>query len=108
MRRMAFVVDSQELKPGLVIFRRGDVAHRRWYCRVKLPAEDRYKTISLKTADVDAAEDRAFEQDAEIRYRIKLEVPVFDKSFAQVAKEFVDFTKARMDAGEITKHRHRV
>ena len=105
---MAFIEDAQELKPGLVIFRRGDVAHRRWYCRVKLPKEDRYKTISLKTADVDAAKERAFDQDSEIRYRIKLEVPVFDKSFAQVAKEFVDFTKMRMEAGEITKHRYRV
>lgn len=105
---MAFIEDAQELKPGLVIFRRGDVAHRRWYCRVKLPAEDRYKTISLKTADVDVAKAKAFDQDAEIRYRIKLEVPVFDKSFAQVAKEFVAFTKARMEAGEITKHRYRV
>jgi integrase len=105
---MAFIEDAQELKPGLVIFRRGDVAHRRWYCRVKMPKEDRYKTISLKTADIDAAKERAYEQDAEIRYRIKLEVPVFDKSFAQVAKEFLDFTKARMEAGEITKHRYRV
>ena len=32
---MAFMVDAQELKPGLVIFRRADVKHRRWYCRVK-------------------------------------------------------------------------
>ena len=28
-------VDTQELKPGLVIFRRADVQHRNWYCRVK-------------------------------------------------------------------------
>ena len=49
---MAFVTDKEILKPGLVIFRRGDVAHRDWYCRVKLPKADRYKTISLKTSDV--------------------------------------------------------
>ncbi len=29
---MAF---TQELKPGFVIFRRADVQHRNWYCRVK-------------------------------------------------------------------------
>jgi len=105
---MAFVTDAQELKPGLVIFRRGDVAHRRWYCRIKLPKEDRYKTISLKTTDLNDARDKAFDHDADIRFRLKHEVPVFDKTFAQVAKEFVDFTKARWSAGEITRHRFRV
>jgi len=91
-----------------VIFRRTDVAHRNWYCRIKLPKEDRYKTVSLKTADVDAAKDRAFDHDAEIRFRLKHEVPIFNRLFSQVAKEFVDFQKARMESGEITKHRYRV
>ena len=61
---MAFLTDKEELKPGLVIFRRGDVQHRNWYCRVKLPKTDRYKTISLKTADVASARDRAYDHDA--------------------------------------------
>jgi hypothetical protein len=38
---MAFLVDTQELKTGLIIFRRADVKHRNWYCRVKLPHMDR-------------------------------------------------------------------
>lgn len=46
---MAFVTDKEVLKPGLIIFRRADVDHRNWYCRVKLPKADRYKTVSLKT-----------------------------------------------------------
>jgi hypothetical protein len=33
---MAFVTDKSELKPGLVLFRRGDVGHRMWYCRMKI------------------------------------------------------------------------
>src|ERR1700749_3794923 len=105
---MAFLTDVQELKPGLILFRRSDVAHRKWYCRIKLPKEDRYKTISLKTTDLNDARDKAFDQDAEIRFRIKHEVPVFNRSFSQVAKEFLEFQKARMEAGEITKHRWRV
>ena len=40
---MAFVTDKAELKPGLIIFRRGDVDHRMWYCRMKIPKADRYK-----------------------------------------------------------------
>ena len=34
---MVFMLDKQELKPGLVIFRRKDVKHRNWYCRIQLP-----------------------------------------------------------------------
>ncbi|HTV45737.1 MAG TPA: hypothetical protein VMF05_10505 [Stellaceae bacterium] len=49
---MAFLVDLHELKPGLVVFRRTDVQHRNWYCRVRLPNAERYKTISLKTPDL--------------------------------------------------------
>jgi integrase len=51
---MAFLIDVQELKSGLIIFRRAGVKHRNWYCRIKLSQEDRYKTVSLKTADIDA------------------------------------------------------
>ncbi len=29
---MAFLTDKEELKPGLIIFRRGDVEHRMWSC----------------------------------------------------------------------------
>lgn len=49
---MGFLIDTQELKPGLIIFRRADVKHRNWYCRIKVPRDDRYKTVSLKTADI--------------------------------------------------------
>ena len=52
---MAFVTDKAELKPGLIIFRRGDVDHRMWYCRMKIPKADRYKTVSLKTTDIEVA-----------------------------------------------------
>ena len=37
---MAFVTEKEELKPGLIIFRRGDVEHRMWYCRMKMPKAD--------------------------------------------------------------------
>ncbi len=53
-----FIVDKEELKPGLIIFRRGDVAHRNFYCRIKLPKVDRYKTFSLKTPEAVKAQRR--------------------------------------------------
>jgi integrase len=45
---MAFITEKEELKPGLILFRRGDVDHRMWYCRMKMPKADRYKTFRLK------------------------------------------------------------
>lgn len=102
---MAFLVDTQELKPGLIIFRRADVKHQNWYCRIKVPRTDRYKTVSLKTADIDAARDRAFDQDADVRFRIKHEVPIFNRPFSQIAKDYADLQKERVEAGQITLHR---
>lgn len=64
---MSFVTDEEELKPGLIIFRRADVQHRNWYCRIKLPRADRYKTVSFKTASASDAREMAFEQYSEPR-----------------------------------------
>ena len=100
--------DIEELKPGLIVFRRGDVKHRRWYCRLKVPHEDRYKTISLKTTDINEARDKAYDEDAELRFMVKHEMPVFNHSFAQVAQEYVDKEKGRAEVGQITFHRWRV
>src|SRR6218665_2749539 len=100
---MAFVTDKEELKPGLIIFRRADVAHRNYYCRIKLPKADRYKTVSLKTSDVHAARERAFDHDADVRFRIKHDVPVFNRPFRDVAKEYLATQVARSKRGEISK-----
>lgn len=86
---MAFVTDKAELKPGLIIFRRGDVEHRQWYCRMKIPKADRYKTVSLKSTDMDVARDRAFDQDADIRFRLKHDVPVFNHPFREIGRESI-------------------
>ncbi len=102
---MAFISDKEELKPGLVIFRREDVQHRNWYCRVKLPKADRYKTVSLKTEDVNAARALAWDQDGEVRYSIKHDVPIFNRPFRDVAKEYLATQIARAKRGEISKDR---
>lgn len=97
-----FIADKEELKPGLIIFRRLDVKHRNWYCRVKMPKADRYKTVSLKTPDITQARDLAFDAYADVRFRLKHEVPVFNRPFRQVAKEYIEFQKKRAGAGQIT------
>ena len=105
---MTFLIDAQTLKPGLILFRRADVQHRNWYCRIRVPRSDRYKTVSLKTADVQSATELAFDADADLRFRVKHGVPVFNRSFAQVAKAYAEHQKARSEAGEITHHRWEV
>jgi len=102
---MAFVTDKSELKPGLILFRRGDVEHRMWYCRMKMPKADRYKTVSLKTTDIDVARDRAFDQDADIRFRLKHDVPVFNHPFREVGREYLLTQEARAKRGEISAAR---
>lgn len=102
---MAFLADKEELKPGLIIFRRADVAHRNWYCRVKLPKADRYKTVSLKTSDISTAREKAFDHDADVRFRIKHDVPVFNHPFSQVAQEWLTLQFARAARGEISAAR---
>ena len=83
---MKFITHKEQVKAGLIIFRRGDVGHDQYYCRVRIQNEDRYKTISLRTADRDTARDRAMDQDADIRFRVKHDVPVFNRPFLLVAE----------------------
>jgi integrase len=102
---MAFVTDKEVIKPGLIIFRRADVDHRNWYCRVKLPKADRYKTISLKTADVGVARHLANEQEIRVRVRLESDIPVFNHPFRAVAKEYLATQETRSKRGEISKER---
>ncbi len=115
---MAFLVDVEELKPGLIIFRRGDVQHRRWYCRIKVPDDksqpdskryrDRYKTVSLKTIDINTARTQAWEHESDVRHRIKFGVPVFNRPFSEVAAEYVAHLQTKANNGKITPRRVKV
>jgi len=101
----SFVKDKEVLKPGLIIFRRGDVQHGNWYCRVKVPKVDRYKTFSLKTDDVNAARTKAWRHDGNVEYALERDVPLFNRSFAKVAQEFLLEQEKRAAQGEISIQR---
>jgi integrase len=102
------MVDIEEVKDGLVIFHRTDVKHRNWYCRIKVPGKDAYKVISLKTPETVTARGLALEHDADLRFRLKHGIPIFNKLFSEVAKDYAAFQKERAEAGLITMHRWRV
>ncbi len=76
-----------------------------WYCRMKIPKADRYKTVSLKTTDIEVARERAFDQDADIRFRLKHDVPVFNHPFREVGREYLLTQEARAKRGEISAAR---
>lgn len=102
---MSFLQDIDEIKSGLIIFRRADVKHRNWYCRVKIPASDRYKVFSLKTPHRELARDKALECDADVRFRLRHDVPVFNRPFQDIAADYLKAQEARAEVGEITKDR---
>jgi integrase len=102
---MRFITDKEQLKPGLIIFKRGDVGHDNYYCRVRIQNEDRYKTISLRTTDRQTARDYALDQYADIRFRVKHDVPVFNRPFSQVAEEYAEAQQRRANAGEVSQAR---
>ena len=99
---MAFMRDTQVLKPGLVIFRRADVAHDNRYCRIRVPKSGKYKTARLGRPHLEEATDKAFDADAETRSKIKHELTVFNCTFSEVAAEYSVHEKARAEAGEIS------
>ena len=103
---MDILTEVRELKNGLIIYRRGDVKHNNWYCRIRVPKQyNQYKTISLKTPDEEKARELAFEKDAEVRIFIAHNIPLFDKSFAEVAQEYSDQQKKAAKIGQITMER---
>jgi integrase len=102
---MAFVTDKEELQPGLIIFRRSDVAHRNWYCRIKLPKADRYKTISLKTPDITTARQMAIKHDARVGFQLESDIPVFNRPFREVAQEYLAQQRKRAARGDVSAGR---
>jgi len=65
-----------------------------WYCRMKILKADRYETVSLKTTDIDVARERAFDLDADIRFRLKHDVPVFNHPFLEPPADALDIAFA--------------
>jgi len=102
---MAFVIDKETVAPGVILVRRGDVAHRNWYCRVKLPKADRYKTFSLKTEKITEARELASDHASEIKWALKNDHPVFDRPFLAVAREYLAVQEERAARHEISAGR---
>ncbi|WP_255550805.1 site-specific integrase [Granulicella sp. dw_53] len=73
---------------------------------MKIPNADRYKTVSLETPDIDVARERALEHDADIRLRMKYDIPMFTPLFREVGRKYLVAQEARALRGEISTARH--
>jgi integrase len=102
---MAFLLDAEELQTGLIIFRRADVKHKRFYCRVRIPGADRYKVVSLKTDDPKAARTAAFKYEIGLQTLIDHNHPVFNRPFSQIADEYAKGQRERTEIGDISNDR---
>jgi len=102
---MAYLKDVEELTSGLIIYHRADVKHQKWYCRVKVPNVDRYKVVSLKTTDREAARKAAFNAYGDVLFSIKHDVPIFNRPFNEIATDYLKVQEERAEVGEITKDR---
>ena len=100
-----YIAEKETIAPGVIIFRRADVQHRNWYCRVKLPKAERYKTISLKTDRITEARELAGEHAWEIKIKLKNDIPVFDRPFLSVAREYLATQEERADRHRISEGR---
>jgi integrase len=102
----AFITDKHELiKKGLIIFRRGDLQNREWYCRVKVPKSKRYKVAVLKTLDFETAKERAIHFFYDVKAKVENNYPVFNRSFREVAQEYLALQEKRAQQNKISKGR---
>ena len=102
-----FITDKEVLNKGLILFRRGDVLHREFYCRIRVEHERRYKTVALRTEDISTARTKAFDAQAEVRYAVKHDVPIFNRSFREVSDEYLKIMERRQGLGEVSLHRYK-
>lgn len=99
------MLDRTEIQSGIIIYRRSDVVHHDWYCRLKVPKQNRYKYVSLDTPDMKLARDKAVHEYARLLFKVEFSVPIFEHTFGQVAHEYIEFQKQRVKAKEIKQKR---
>lgn len=97
--------DRTEIQSGIIIYRRSDVDHHHWYCRLKVPEQNRYKVVSLGTPDMELARDKAIHEYARLLFKLEYKLPLFERTFGEIADDYIADQKERVKAGEITQKR---
>ena len=82
----------------IILYTRADDRHGLWQARLRLGAENKLVRRSTRTTDLSDAKRRAEEIYDELRYRQQNDKPIKDKTFKQLADDYV--RKARRDTVE--------
>jgi integrase len=110
-QRTRFYVDRVNVMEGLMLFRRGDLKAGSIYARVSLKGLGRYKYVALHSKNYADAQNEAIEHYFSIKRDLQQNRNVFQRTFAQVAREFLEQEHRRTNLsgmGGITFHRWRV
>tara|TARA_B100000315_G_C14369700_1_gene492386 strand:- start:34 stop:339 length:306 start_codon:yes stop_codon:yes gene_type:complete len=94
---MAHTQNRHELRGGrVVVYLRDDVRDGIWQCRVRLPGLKKYVRKSTNTKDLADAKRFADDLYAISLHKQKNDIPIFSKTFNEVADELL--RKAERDA----------
>ena len=88
----------------VTLYKRGDTANTaNWQMRIKVPGSSKYVRSSTKCDDLAKAKEVAMERYIEIKVQLKNDIPIFSKTFGDLAKEFLRNANVRLGRKEITK-----
>jgi integrase len=99
------MLDRTEIQSGIIIYRRSDVVHHDWYCRLKVPEQNRYKYVSLETPDMTLARDKAVHEYARLLFKLEYKLPLFERAFGEIADDYIAEQMERVKGKEITQKR---
>ena len=87
---MAHTQNRHELRGGrLIVYKRDDVLDGIWQCRIRIPGLKRYVRKSTSTKDLDDAKRFADDLYAVTLHKQQNDIPVFTKTFNEVADELL-------------------
>jgi hypothetical protein len=81
-----------------------------WHTAIFIAASGCSRKIAIRrfpcaTPIVKTARDRAFDLDAEVRFKLKHDVPIFNRPFRDVAEEDITTIGCRANNGAVSVHR---
>lgn len=103
---MAHTQDRHELRGGrVIVYLREDVREGIWQCRIRLPGLKKYVRKSMGTKDLEQAKREAEDLYAETAYKLRTDIPVFTKTFNEVADELLRKAGRDAEQGRLSKGR---
>ena len=97
-----YYINRTDLGDGIVIYQTPDAKVNNWYARILLESGG-YVRRSLKTVNKRKAERKAYRLADEIRKREQFGLSVKERTFKNVANEYLDFCKETQSTHRYTQ-----